>query len=267
MMRHGEKASPRHPAVAGTFYPADPGELGRMIESLLAEAEATCAVPGALIAPHAGYIYSGPIAASAYSLLPSAARRIQRIALLGPSHLLPFRGFALSGSEAFETPLGIIPLDREAGATLEDLAQVRTLDAAHAQEHSLEVHLPFLQTVLESFTLVPVVVGQATPAEVAEVVEHLWRDDSTLVVVSSDLSHYHDYEAARHLDDDTSAAIERLDPDFIDPEHACGCRGVNGLLLVARRRGLTARVLDQRNSGDTAGDRHRVVGYGAYAFH
>ena len=256
----------RKPAVAGLFYPADAAHCGAAVRKYLRVARSDAPVPKALLSPHAGFVYSGPIAASAYAPLAAAAPRITRVVLLGPSHRVPFAGLALSGAEAFATPLGEIPLDGTAAGRLERLPQVRLLDEAHAMEHSLEVQLPFLQAVVGDFRLVPLVVGDASSGDVAEVLDELWGGTETLLVVSSDLSHYHDYDSANRLDSETSAAITRLDAT-IGPERACGCRALNGLLRVARRRGLEARLLDLRNSGDTAGDRRRVVGYGAYAFY
>jgi len=255
----------RSPAVAGLFYPDDPRVLRRMIDEFLAEAQPTGAVPKAMIAPHAGYIYSGPVAATAYAQLAPARDAIKRVVLLGPSHRVPFYGLALSDAELFTTPLGGIPIDREAVESVRSLPQVQVLDAAHSMEHSLEVHLPFLQTVLTDFKLVPLVVGEASPAEVAEVLDRLWGGPETLIVVSSDLSHYHDYQTARRMDQETSHRIETLAAADIDPEHACGCRPVNGLIQAAREHGLHASILDLRSSGDTAGPRDQVVGYGAYA--
>jgi len=261
----------RQPAVAGTFYPADPQQLRDMVDGYLQEAARRIRdeqeAPKALIAPHAGYIYSGPVAASAYARLAPAHDRIRRVVLLGPSHRVPFRGIATSGATHFRTPLGTIPLDRTSIEQIETFPQVVRLDEAHAYEHSLEVHLPFLQEVLDSFTLVPLVVGEATPQQVSEVIEALWDGPETLIVISSDLSHYHDYETARRLDSATSRAIEALQPEAIQYEDACGRNPVNGLLELARRHGLHARTVDLRNSGDTAGPRDQVVGYGAYLIH
>lgn len=258
--------TPRLPAVAGTFYPADPVTLQRTVEELLANADAPGDPPKALVAPHAGYVYSGPVAASVYARLVPVRQVIKRVVLLGPSHRVPLRGIALSGADVFVTPLGSVALDKHAAAELADLPQVAVLDQAHAYEHSLEVHLPFLQTVLADFTLVPLVVGETTPAEVAEVLERLWGGPETLVVVSSDLSHYHPYEVARRLDSETSELIASLASTHIDGEHACGCRPLNGLIEVARRKGMHGEIVDLRSSGDTAGPRDQVVGYGAYGF-
>lgn len=257
----------RRPAVAGLFYPGDPRELKRMVDGYLAEPHAHDTPPKALIAPHAGYIYSGSVAASAYATLAPAHAEIRRVVLLGPAHRVPVRGLAASSAERFDTPLGPIDLDREAIDSALTLPQVRIMDEAHAQEHSLEVQLPFLQEVLDCFTLVPFVVGDAGPEEVAEVLDLLWGGPETLIVISSDLSHYHSYPVAQRLDTATSAAIEALRPRDIGYDQACGRIPVNGLLELARRRGLRARTLDQRNSGDTAGPRDQVVGYGAYVFH
>jgi hypothetical protein len=248
------------------FYPGDPGELHHQVQDYLREAVAAPRSPKAIIAPHAGYAYSGPVAASAYASLAPRRKQIRRVVLLGPSHRVPLDGMAVSSADFFATPLGEIAIDQEAVQHLLTLPQVRVMDAAHQLEHSLEVQLPFLQEILEDFRLVPVVVGDSTPDEVAEVMELLWGGPETLLVISSDLSHYQDYETARRMDRATSDAIEALAPQRIHYDDACGRNPVNGLLLAARRRGLRASTLDLRNSGDTAGPRDRVVGYGAYVF-
>lgn len=257
----------RPPAVAGSFYPGRPERLADDVKSLLSAARPPIrdTAPKALIVPHAGYIYSGPIAASAYACLAAGRDTIRRVVLLGPVHRVPIRSMALPQADAFETPLGIVAVDRQAADSIRHLPQVETNDAAHAWEHSLEVQLPFLQAVLADFSLVPLAVGNATGSEVAEVLEILWGGPETLIVVSSDLSHYLPYEAARRTDRATSDAILRLDVP-IDHEQACGGTPVNGLLLSAQRHHLQAELLDLRNSGDTSGDRSRVVGYGAFAF-
>jgi len=216
--------------------------------------------------PHAGYIYSGPVAASAYGLLNPARDIISRVVLLGPSHRVPLHGLAATHATHFATPLGDIALDTEAIKLLLSLPQVKTLDSAHAREHSLEVHLPFLQVLLSDFKLIPLVVGDASPEEVAEVLDRVWGDKHTLIVISSDLSHYHDYNTAKQLDIQTCHAIEQMTPERIGYEQACGRNPLNGLLTTAKRRGLTVTTVDLRNSGDTAGSRDQVVGYGAWAF-
>ncbi|MEJ2344739.1 MAG: AmmeMemoRadiSam system protein B [Gammaproteobacteria bacterium] len=256
----------RYPAVAGMFYPEDPAALRRMVREFLDAAPTSAPVPKALIVPHAGYVYSGPIAASAYACLQPARDTIRRVVLLGPSHRVPFHGLAASSAEQFVTPLGPVPLDREAIDVLLELPQVHLLDEAHELEHSLEVHLPFLQEVLAAFTLVPLVVGEASAEEVDGVLERLWGGPETLIVVSSDLSHYHDYATARGMDTRTSRAIEQLHDGDIGYDDACGRNPVRGLLHAARTHGLHASTLDLRSSGDTAGPRDQVVGYGAYVF-
>lgn len=256
----------RPAAVAGMFYPQDPQTLRAMVEGFLAEAVTDEPPPKALIAPHAGYVYSGPIAASAYARLRNAVTPVRRVVLLGPAHRVGFYGLAASSADYFETPLGRIPLDREAVEEVVGMPHVFYYDQAHAQEHSLEVHLPFLQLTLGEFSLVPLVVGSASREEVAAVLEALWGGPETLIVVSSDLSHYLDYDSAKAADAKTTRAIERLAAEEIRHENACGHIPVTGLLAVAQRRGLRARTLDLRNSGDTAGPREQVVGYGAYAF-
>jgi AmmeMemoRadiSam system protein B len=258
--------SVRNPAVAGLFYPDDPRELHALVSGYLATVASGDVVPKAIIAPHAGYIYSGPIAASAYARIQPARGRITRVVLLGPAHRVGFHGLALSSADYFQTPLGRITVDQEAVKKISGLPQVDVIDAAHMQEHSLEVHLPFLQEVLGEFSLVPLVVGDAGPNEVAEVLETLWGGPETLIVISSDLSHYHDYKTAQRLDRATSQAIEQLRLEDIQYDHACGRNPVSGLLQVARQRGLKAKTIDLRNSGDTAGSHDRVVGYGAYIF-
>ncbi|BAU49520.1 dioxygenase [Sulfurifustis variabilis] len=256
----------RKPAVAGLFYPAARPALKALVDELLAGANAEGGAPKAIIAPHAGYVYSGPIAASAYARLLPARALVERVVLIGPAHRVPFRGLAAANASHFETPLGPIAVDANALAALADLPQVVRLDAPHAEEHSLEVHLPFLQAVFGEFLLVPLVVGEAGAVEVGEVLERLWGGPETVIVVSSDLSHYYDYETAVELDRATSVAIEALRYEDLDWESACGRVPVSGLLHVARKRGLVARTVDLRNSGDTAGTRDRVVGYGAYVF-
>jgi AmmeMemoRadiSam system protein B len=260
----------RSPAVAGMFYPANPAELRTMVEQMIGDVDPAIAAespPKAIIAPHAGYIYSGPVAASAYASLRQVSSVISRVVLLGPAHRVPVHGLALPSSDAFATPLGKVAIDREAVAQIRGLPQVRVFDDAHALEHSLEVHLPFLQSVLDEFQLVPLVVGDATAEEVAEVLEQLWGGPETLIVISSDLSHYHDYQTAQQMDQATSSAIEHLAFEDIHYEQACGRKPVSGLLLLARKHGLQGKTIDLRNSGDTAGPRDQVVGYGAYVFH
>lgn len=254
----------RQAAVAGTFYPSDSDELAGTIQDYIAASATDGPPPKAMIVPHAGYIYSGPVAARGYARLKKASKTISRVVLLGPSHRVPFRGMALPSADSFTTPLGSIPVDRAACEEIRGLSQVSTNDEAHLLEHSLEVHLPFLQSVLGSFTIVPVVVGTASPEDVAEVLEKLWGDDETLVVISSDLSHYHDYDTAVALDRSTTRRIEELDYEHLEYEQACGRNAVRGLLLYARQHGLGIETLDLRNSGDTAGPRDRVVGYGTY---
>ncbi len=261
-------SSVRTPAVAGMFYPEQASDLATTVQRLLAGAVLRADLappPKAIIAPHAGYVYSGPGAASAYARLRPLADRVRRIVLIGPCHRVAVRGLAVPSVDAFATPLGAVPLDRAAIDDLLTLPQVHEHDAAHAPEHALEVQLPFLQQLIPDFVLIPIVVGHATPADVAEVLDRLWGGDETLIVVSSDLSHYLPYDAARVLDAATCRAIEHLDASAIGEDQACGRLPLLGLIEVAKRRGLSVETLDLRNSGDTAGDRRRVVGYGAWA--
>jgi MEMO1 family protein len=257
----------RRPSCAGRFYPADPAELRELVESCLRHAKAAAqSSPKAVIAPHAGFIYSGPIAGSAYRPWRGAGDCIRRVVLLGPAHYVDFEGIALSSASGFETPFGVVPVDQDWTGRVRQLPQVRVLDSAHEPEHALEVQLPFLQTVLGEFSMVPLLVGGIGDEAVLEVLEPLWGGGETRVVVSSDLSHYHDYLTAIAVDAATAHAIEHLDPGIIDGDHACGSRAIRGLIALARRHGLGASAIDLRNSGDTAGPRDRVVGYGAFGF-
>ncbi len=255
----------RTPAVAGMFYPGDPQQLEKDVRGYLAATRPQALTPKALIVPHAGYVYSGPIAASAYATLQSIAAHIRRVVLLGPTHRVAIRGLALPDVEAFDTPLGRVPLDTEAMRAVARLPQVAISDEVHEQEHSLEVQLPFLQCTLPEFRLLPLAVGMASAEDVAEVLETVWGGDDTLIVISSDLSHYLPYGAAQDTDRQTADDIVRLH-EPIDHEHACGGTPISGLILAARKHHLTPHLLDLRNSGDTAGSRDRVVGYAAFAF-
>ncbi|MFQ5417241.1 MAG: AmmeMemoRadiSam system protein B [Myxococcota bacterium] len=256
----------RPPAVAGSFYSADPRTLETTVNQYLEEvpARAEGARPKALIVPHAGYRYSGPVAASAFASLRPLRPAVERVVLLGPSHHAPLRGLAATEALAFATPLGRVDVDQDTLQRALALPQVHVLESAHALEHSLEVQLPFLQQVLGTFLLVPLTVGDASDGEVAEVIDALWGGDETLIVVSSDLSHHYDYDTARRLDAATSGAIEALAPDRLGDESACGRVPVRGLLVAAKRHGLACKNVDLRNSGDTSGPRSQVVGYGAY---
>lgn len=258
----------RPPAVAGMFYPGDAAQLSQDLAEMMEQTRPAAIAPGfpkLLVVPHAGYIYSGPVAASGYDRMRPARGIVRRVVLLGPCHRVPVRGLALPGSTAFDTPLGRIPIDEEGARSLASLPQVIESPAAHADEHSLEVQLPFLQTVLGEFALLPLVVGEASADDVAEVIERLWGGPETLIVISSDLSHYLPYDEARRIDGATAQAIVGFDTR-ISHAQACGATPLTGALLAARRRGLTASPLDLRNSGDTAGGRNRVVGYGSFAF-
>jgi AmmeMemoRadiSam system protein B len=259
----------RPPAVAGLFYPEQPEELERLVRRCLAagrRAERESRAPKAIVAPHAGYAYSGPIAGSAFAALPPS---VERVVLLGPAHRVALDGLALPGEGWLETPLGRLEVDQELAAAIASLPQVAVRSGPHAPEHSLEVELPFLQVALAGRPaprLLPLVVGRATPGEVAEVLEAVWGGAETLVIVSSDLSHYQPYDVARRLDAETVAAVVAL-AGPIAADRACGAAPLNGLLVVARHHGLEARLLDLRNSGDTAGDRLQVVGYAALHFY
>ena len=257
----------RPSAVAGLFYPENANELRHAVNGYIAEASLRAAVadrPKALIVPHAGYQYSGSVAGFAYRRLYDWSADIHHVVMIGPSHRVAIRGLAVPSVDTFETPLGSVPIDAAGRSRLLELGLVGISDAAHAAEHSLEVQLPFLQVVLEEFDILPITVGFTPSEQVARAIDAVWGGSDTLVLVSSDLSHYHTWSEARQLDDATTRAIVGRRSDLPD-EQACGACGINGLMQIARRRGLTVEVLDQRNSGDTAGDRSRVVGYGSYA--
>jgi AmmeMemoRadiSam system protein B len=256
----------RPTAVAGAFYPAAAIELERQIGIFLDSAArgATAPAPKALIAPHAGYIYSGQIAAAAYARLAPARGRIARVVALGPSHFGGFSGLAVSSAEAWQTPLGSVPIDRPVIERLIAGKLVDMLDAAHAREHSLEVQIPFLQTAVRQFSLVPIVAGDSPPEAVAALLDAVWGGPETLIVISTDLSHYLDYRMCQATDRQTADAIERFDANALGPDSACGRVPLGGLLVAARRRGMTITRLDMRNSGDTDGLSDRVVGYGSW---
>ena len=257
----------RRAAVAGKFYPTDPLELRRLIENLLSgTGQNSGPAPKALISPHAGLIYSGPIAASAYAQLLPCRETIRKVVLIGPAHYVFVPGLAVPTTEAFETPLGPVKVSRELMDKARTFPIVRESDDAHAPEHSLEVQLPFLQVVLKDFEVLPLLVGQATPAEIAEVLDAVWGGPETCLIISSDLSHFLTWQAARKLDTTTADAIEHLKPELIGDHQACGRLPIKGLLESASHHHLKGTLLDLRNSGDTAGSRDRVVGYGAFAF-
>lgn len=256
----------RRAAVAGKFYPADPAELRDMVLGFIADASESGPPPKALVAPHAGFIYSGPIAGTAFRQLAKLRGKITRVVIAGPTHYIPFRGIAICSARRFSTPLGEVPVDEDALGKIFGLPGVVAFDPAHEREHSLETHLPFLQLVLDKFSIVPLVIGDTEPADIAAVFETLWGGPETLICVSSDLSHFLTYASARKLDTATSHAIEQLRPEGVGYDQACGRLPVQALLMCAKKHGLKARTLDQRSSGDTAGPRDEVVGYGAYSF-
>ncbi|MDD3355088.1 AmmeMemoRadiSam system protein B [Zoogloea sp.] len=260
-------ASQRPPAVAGMFYPADPHSLHAQVAGYLSSAMPAEIIhaPKAIIVPHAGYIYSGAIAASAYAELLQRRDLIRRVLVLCPTHRVAVQGMALPASQAFCTPLGVVPVDREAWLAIREMPGVIVDDRPHAQEHAIEVQLPFLQSTLDRFEILPIAVGLADADQVAAVIETLWGGPETLIVISSDLSHYQPYRQAQWRDKATVSQIRKLDPT-LEGEQACGANAINGLLLTAQRHHLTPHLLDLRNSGDTAGDRDRVVGYAAIAF-
>jgi len=257
----------REPAVAGSFYSSSADQLRQDVERLLGQADLRSFVaPKAMIVPHAGYVYSGPVAASAYRLLEPLRASIRRVALFGPAHRVYLEGMAIPASESFSTPLGTVPLDAAAIQQISGLPGVCVSDPAHAQEHSLEVQLPFLQMTLDAFQLVPIVVGQCDSDQVARVIDTLWGGPETLIVISSDLSHYLPYEDARRVDQSTGKRIHDK-ASTLSGEEACGAHAVNGLMRAQHCKDLDVETIDLRNSGDTAGDKSRVVGYGAFILH
>lgn len=269
---HGSTPSPvphwpprvRPAAVDGVFYPDDPARLGADVDRFLAAAKHPPLRPRALIVPHAGYEYSGPVAASAYALLADLEPKPRRVVLLGPAHTVPLLGMALPEADAFATPLGLVPVDEAGCATAGRLPRVATSARAHEREHSLEVQLPFLQRTLGAFSLVPLLVGQTEPAEVGAVVDALWTED-TLLVVSTDLSHELTYDSAKRIDTYTARRICALDVAHIENGQACGASPLRGFLHAVQRRSARVELLDLRSSGDTAGGHRRVVGYAAFA--
>ncbi len=296
-MRTHRDSTIRRAAVAGLFYPADPTELRSLVDRLLCNGrfhqrarkgtlqateprtlaanaatlpggvkETDAVPPKALISPHAGYVYSGAVAGAAYRLLAKARGKISRVVLLGPSHRIAFTGMAMTSARAYETPLGVVPINQQWLEQARDVPFFGISDEAHEGEHCLETQLPFLQRVLGDFTLAPIICGRAETEHVANLLDKLWGGPETIIVVSSDLSHYLDYQAGRAMDETTCAAIERLDTVELTPNQACGATPVNGLLTAARRRDMRVETLDLCNSGDTAGPRDRVVGYGAWGF-
>ena len=246
------------PCAAGTFYPDDADALRSSVMSMLSHASSDRPMPKAIIAPHAGYIYSGPVAASAYACLAKAKGKIQKVVLLAPSHMASFEGMATTTASAYQTSLGTIPI--------ENTSYLRSIDEAFYHEHAIEVHLPFLQLTLEAFSLIPILVGAAEPQQVAETIERFFGGPETLVIVSSDLSHYHPHAIAQQMDAKTAQAILSLHPNDLGPDDACGVLAIQGLLIVAAKKKMHAAQIDLRTSAETGGERQSVVGYGAFHF-
>lgn len=257
----------RQPAVSGTFYPDDPDQLRSLVREFIRTDPTDSKSPKAIIAPHAGYVYSGRVAGIAYAQLTNDKDIIRRVVLIGPSHRKSFSGIALTSADQFESPLGTIAIDKKTNLLLSELPFAQIDDSAHENEHCLEVHLPFIQEALTNTTLVPIVVGQATTEEIMELIKAVWDPPETIVVISSDLSHYLSYDDAKQFDDETSEILERLEWTKLTHERACGASPICGLLHFAEINGLTAKTLALQNSGDTAGPKDNVVGYGAYAIY
>jgi len=260
-------SSIRKPAVAGTFYPSSPENLHQMVQGMLADkplGPGSSSLPRAIVVPHAGYVYSGEVAAQAYNYLRNNAGRFTHVAILGPSHQVALRGMALSSADYFQTPLGDVQVDQQICRQLAQLPHVSVDDQAHKFEHSLEVQLPFLQELLGPFKLVPIVVGETSPEDIYPVLELLSQADQVLIIISTDLSHYETYEQARIHDKKTSESIQELNYEAINYGDACGRNPLNGLLYFARKKNLHVVNVALQNSGDVAGDHDRVVGYGSY---
>jgi len=265
MIWKGTKMKTRKMAVAGRFYPANPTELRNSLKNYIEQGVEVEQIGKAVVAPHAGYPYSGPIAGSAYRNLQRIAKDVRRVVLLGPSHYVPVFGVAASSADYFETPLGLVPVDHSAYEAIADLGIFYVVDEAHSREHSLEVHLPFMQTIFSDFSVVPLTVGWAEPEELFQVYERLWGEKETAVIISSDLSHFYPHLLASKMDRETADNIEGL--EYLEDGQACGRVPVNGMIAFAKAKGLRVRTLDLRNSGDTAGPRTEVVGYGAFLFY
>lgn len=260
-------ASIRFPAVAGMFYPDNPAQLSKLVGSLLDQALSAKPPPKAMIVPHAGYIYSGSVAATGYARLLNRSHEYDRVIVLGPAHRYAFSGLAIPTVDAFETPLGRVYLDKKGIEKIKYHENILMDNKPHAQEHSIEVQIPFLQIAINSpFKLIPIVVGEASPLTVQEILEILWNGKKTLIVVSSDLSHYLNYDSAKQLDNETSQAIINFQPKMISYNQACGRIPIQGLLLAAKKHNLQSEMISLRNSGDTAGPKNQVVGYGTYVF-
>jgi AmmeMemoRadiSam system protein B len=265
-----DAGSVRRPAVAGSFYPADPAELRRAVTAALRSATESNPsagappAPKALVAPHAGYVYSGAVAASAYARVAGRAG-IERVAVLGPAHRWPVTAVAAPSVDAFATPLGALAIDTAARDDLAGRRRVVISDDAHRGEHSLEVQLPFLQVALGDVKILPLAVGQVRPDAVVAVLDELWDDPATLIVISTDLSHYHDQLTASAIDRETASAIVARRADAVTHDRACGADALRGLLVTARQRDCRVELLDLRTSADTAGPPDHVVGYGAFA--
>jgi AmmeMemoRadiSam system protein B len=263
-----DHARVRPASAAGLYYPRDAAGLRHALRTLLSSrTTAVDRLPKALVVPHAGYAYSGTIAAAAYHTLETpAARAVRHVVLLGPSHRVPIRGLAMPACDYYSTPVGDVPVDGATRARLRELGLAGVDDAPHRLEHSLEVQLPFLQSVLDDFEVLPVAVGSAPAEQVCRLLEAAWGGPETLIVVSSDLSHYHTCVEAQAIDEQTARSILARRSDISDAQ-ACGAGGLNGLMEAARHKGLEVRLLERCTSGDTAGDNSRVVGYGSFALY
>jgi AmmeMemoRadiSam system protein B len=255
----------KQPNVAGRFYPGQQSVLKQTVAELLGDAPTVdIEQPKAIIVPHAGYVYSGSVAATAYKPFLKFKHNIRNIILVGPAHFVTFFGIATTFADSFITPLGAVEVNHELVKSALECDPVLELDQAFQQEHCLEVQLPFISELFPNAKITPLLVGNAKYSDVATLLKKLWGDKDTLIIISSDLSHYHDYKTANKLDQATSDAIESIQPDKMEPHSACGKIPIQGLLQCAKEFGLKVNKLDLRNSGDTAGDKSRVVGYGAY---
>ena len=252
--------------VAGMFYPGEEASLRQMVDGFIQKALSFDLRPRAIIAPHAGYIYSGSIAGTAYKTIAAVRDQIENVIIMSPAHRFYLRGIALHMADAFATPLGNIPVNIGIVKKIKQFSSVQWEERSFIQEHGLETHLPFIQRAFKpGIKIVPMIVGECQESEVAEILESVWEDPRNFVIISSDLSHFHSYADAKKLDRNTVDLIQNLDSQSLDTEFACGHYPICGLLNLARNRKLKIKALDIRSSGDTAGSKESVVGYGSFA--
>lgn len=255
----------RKPTVAGLFYPSETDNLSKLITDLLNQ-KPPVSFTKMLIVPHAAYQYIGEILAQSYLHLFSRSQQIKTVVLLTPSHHIKFNGIAITSKDCYLTPFGEVIIDSDAMMTLLNFPQVVMFDDAHIKEHSIEIHLPFLQTILPSFSLVPLIIGETNSYNILEILEKLWEQEETLIIASMNLSHYQTYNIAQELDQRTSQAIESLHWQSLQTNQICNIHLISSLLQLAHQKSLTPKTIKVCNSGDLTGIKNRVVGYGAFIF-